>query len=177
MLGLGLVALDAGFILAVKLGASTFDRRALVRVMAIATAHLAIQHWVSVGQAELSLLVQVALEAGFRSLFWIDDGACTTTGLNVLASWSVAGFATHVGSVLTLGLKLGMIGRLEIPHRLLMTRCAFLGADKLSTGNRWRSHQRPACARTGNEDDRQRGTATGEPQSVLSETAHPRIGC
>ena len=177
VLGLGLVALDAGFILAVELGATTFDGRTLVGIMAITTTHLTGKHRVGVRQAEISLLVEVALEASFGTLLRVDDGACTTASLNVLASWSVARFATDVGSILALRLKFGVICSLEVAHGLLVTGCAFLGTDKLSTGDRWRGHQRPACAGTGNEDDRQGGAATGEPQSVLSETAHPMIGC
>ena len=104
--------------------------------------------------AELGFLVEVALIAIIRILLGIDNGAGTTTRFDVLAAGTVAGFTTDVLYILTLGLQSGVIRSLEIADRLLMTRCTFLGTNELRTRNRWRSHQRPASAGAGNDDDR-----------------------
>ena len=59
------VAAEAGFGRGRQGGAAAADGVVLVRVMAVAAAHLAGEHRVAVRQAELAALVEVALEAGF----------------------------------------------------------------------------------------------------------------
>ena len=128
--GLGLVAFVAGFVLAAELGAHALDSIARVRVVAIAAAHLAGQHGMAVGQAELGLLVQMALEAGFCGFLGIDDGSLAAAGGDVLAAGAVAGFATHVDGILALGLEFRVVRRAEVADEFFMAGGAFLGADE-----------------------------------------------
>ncbi len=149
---LSLVALGAGFIIAVELRAATFDGIALVRVMAIRAGHLAVQHLVGVGQAELGFFVQVALEAGFRGFIGIHDRARAAAGFNVFAAWAVAGFAAHIDGVGSLGLKFGMICGFEVTDGFLVALGAFFRSDEGGPGDARRSHHRAAGRGAGNQD-------------------------
>jgi hypothetical protein len=61
--------------------------------MAIHATHLAAKDWVSMWQAHLSPLVEMALKTGLRRLSGIDNRSCLTCSLDVNASRAVAGFA------------------------------------------------------------------------------------
>ncbi len=60
------MALGAGIVGACQRGSPALMGRAFVWIMAIRAGHLAGEYRVAVGQAELSLFIQVALEAGIR---------------------------------------------------------------------------------------------------------------
>ena len=60
------VTLGAGGVHAFNVQTGARHRVALVRIMAVAAAHLAIHDLVAVRQGELPTLVQMALETGFR---------------------------------------------------------------------------------------------------------------
>jgi len=121
---LSLVALEAGLVLALKLRTAALHDASLVRIVAIRAAHLAAQHRVAVGQAKLSLLVQVALEAGFRGFLGINDRTRSTTSRYVLAAGTVTGFAANILGIFALGLKSAVIRRAEVTNQIFMALCA-----------------------------------------------------
>jgi len=151
---LGTMALGAGFIPAVELGAAAFNGIALVRVMAIRAGHLAVQHLVGERHAELRLGIQVTLEAGFRGFVGIHDRARTAAGFDVFATWAVAGFAAHIDGVLALGLKFGVICGFEVTDGFFVALGAFFRSDEGgSWDTRW-GHHRAAGRSAGNQDQR-----------------------
>lgn len=97
------VAARAGLVLRGELRATALDRVALVRVVAIGTTDFALRHGVMMRQAELTALVEMALEARLGRLAWIDDGVARPATLRVKAAGAVAGFAAHVQCVVALG--------------------------------------------------------------------------
>lgn len=135
--------------------------------MAVTAAHLAGQHRVAVGQAELGFFIEVALEAGIRRLLWVDDGALAAAGFDVFAARAVAGFATHIDGIFALGLEFRVIGGAEVADEFLMAGGAFLGAHEGGTrdGVR-RGHHRAARGAAGNQNQRHRGTGTRAPQEA-----------
>lgn len=147
------VALGAGFVLAVELGAAAFGGITLMRVMAIATGHFAREHGMAVWQGELGLLVEMALETGFGRLVGIDDGAWAAAGFDVLAARAVAGFAAHVDGILALGLELGVIRGLEVADEFFMALGAGIGADEGGAGDGGWGHHGAGSGRAGHEDD------------------------
>jgi hypothetical protein len=95
------VTLEAGFVSAQKSKAAGFERllnvclRAFgrdpfVRLVAIAAAHLAFGHRMMMRQCERRPNFQVTLETGVRRLSWIDDRTRPASGLDVLATRTVA---------------------------------------------------------------------------------------
>ena len=135
--GLDSVAIRAGV---VDLG---YRGAALMRVMAIAAAHLASEHRMAVGHRELSLLVEMALEAGFWRFLGVDDGASAAAGFHVLAAWAVAGFATHVLGVFTFDLEFGVVRSAEVLGDIFMAGGAGIRANESGTGDAGRSHHDP----------------------------------
>ena len=71
-----------------------------VRVVAISAAHFAFENGMVMWQCERCANFQVALEAGFRRLSWIDDGASAASGFDVQAPGPVARLAAHVRNLL-----------------------------------------------------------------------------
>ncbi|MCU0752910.1 MAG: hypothetical protein MUC40_07810 [Akkermansiaceae bacterium] len=171
------MALDAGLVLAGQRGAAALDGVAFVRVMAIGAGHLAIEHLVAVGQHELGLGIEVTLEAGFRRLVRIDDGAKGPSGLDMFAARAVAGLATHVDGVLALGLESGVIGGFEIAHDLLVALGAFLGAHKLGPGNTHGCHDGATARGAGNQDQGRRSARASNPQQVSLSLTNPAADC
>lgn len=122
---LGDVALDAAGIHTVKVGPSFGDRRTLVRTVAVAATHLASHYRVAEGQVEFALLVEVALEAGFRRCAWIDDRACTPAGFHVDRGRTVAGLATNLAFDAR-SAELGMRGVMKLGGHFIVTLRALL---------------------------------------------------
>ena len=90
------VALETGSVLAQEGDAATFnildetraaafDDIALVRVMAIGTAHLAFRHRMMMRELEAGANISVALEAGIRIATWIDNAHMSAPGLHMQA--------------------------------------------------------------------------------------------
>ena len=88
------MAFDTGFIEVGQTGDTFRDGVAGVHVVAIATAHLTVHHWVSTGEIELAALFQVTLEASLGRFAGIDDRARATTFIDVNRTGAVTGFAT-----------------------------------------------------------------------------------
>jgi len=164
--GLSLVALGAGFILAVEVGAAAFEGAALVRVVTLGAAHLAGEHWVAVGHHELGFLIEVALEAGFRGFLRIDDGSRSAACGDVLAAGAVAGFAADVLGIGALGLELGVIRGAEVAGDLFMALRAGVGTDKGGTRNSWGSDNGLASGSTGNHDQTGGRGGSGDPDGL-----------
>lgn len=137
---LGRVALEAGVVRAHQRSATALLRISLVRVVAIDAAYLALEHWMGVRQVKLCAHFHVALETCFWRPARIEDCVGLAAGCNVLASGSVAGFATDIFGVLALGLQPGMRGSREIPRDLFVTFSAALGALEGGSRDAGRSH-------------------------------------
>src|SRR5262245_56991966 len=131
------VTLEAGFVssqeskstgseLLLNVGRRALGRDPFVRFVAIPAAHLALEHRMVMRQLKRCANVQVALEAGIRRLFWIDDRACTAASLNMQTPRTVARLAAHVLGVIAFCLEPRMSGGPKIAHDLLVARCAFL---------------------------------------------------
>ena len=74
--------------------AGGFQNIGPMRIVALNAIHPALEHRVMLGQAELGMSLQMALEASFRVFAGINDElAPPTTGLNVFTAWAMAGFA------------------------------------------------------------------------------------
>ena len=161
------VALHAGFVFAGEDGAAAFLGRTLVRIMAIAASDLAVEQRVGVGQAELGLFVQMALETGLRGFLRIDNIAGAAAGFLVFAARSVAGFATHVLGVGAFSLQFRMVRRAKIAGHFLMAGRALAGPDERRPRNAGWCHQRPRRSTTGNQHQRHCGTASRDPHEVV----------
>ncbi|MEN9975630.1 MAG: hypothetical protein RLZZ282_1636 [Verrucomicrobiota bacterium] len=157
------VTIEAGFILARDRHAAALVSRAFVRVMAVTAGHLAGEHGVAVGQHELGFFVEVALEAGFRGFFGIDDGASAAAGFFVFAARAVAGFAAHIDGVSALRLEFGMVGGAEIAADFFVAIGAFFRADEGGPRDGvWGDHH-GAGGRAGDENQREGCPGTGTP--------------
>lgn len=178
--GLRLVALVAGLVLAMKLGAATLDRVALVGVMAIAAGHLPGnprhligQNRMGVRQHEFRLLVHVALEAGLRVPLGIDDRARGSARLDVLAAGAVAGFASHVAGFLPFGHQPGVIRCPEVLCDLFVTLVTTFGTEEgCACNERW-GHHRPAGRGAGDQDEGHTGPSSSKPQNLPGQVAGP----
>jgi hypothetical protein len=117
----------------------TLDCDPFVRFMAIAAAHLTLQHRVMMRQLERRANFQVTLETSIRRFSRINDCAGTAASLDVQTPRSVARLASHVDGLLwsfaafcaalTDGyffrLQSRVSGRSKIAHDLFMACCAF----------------------------------------------------
>ena len=83
------MATGTGIVLGQQRCAPASDSRTLMRVMAIAATHLAVQHGVAVSQLELPFFVQVTLEAGVRGPFRIENRMLGAAALIVDAPCAV----------------------------------------------------------------------------------------
>ena len=90
------VATAAGVVLGQQRGSSASYGGALMWVMTTAAAHFAIQHWMAVGQLELTFLVEMTLKADFGRSFGIQDGVICAPTLIVNAARPVTGFAANL---------------------------------------------------------------------------------
>jgi hypothetical protein len=131
------VTLEAGFVSAQKSKATGFElllnicrgalgRDPFVRFMAIATAHLALKHWMMMRQLECRADFQVTLETGVRRLSRIDDRARTAASLDVQTPRPVTRFAAHVLGIFSFRLEASVSGCPEVAHDLFVACCAFL---------------------------------------------------
>ena len=131
------VTLEAGFVsshegkatrsellLNVCLGA--LGRDPFVRFMAIATAHLALEHRMMMRQLKRCANVKVTLETSVRRLSGINNRALSAARLNVQTPGTVARLAAHVLGVIAFGLETSVSGCPKVLHNLFVTRCAFL---------------------------------------------------
>lgn len=84
--------------------AGMFEDVGAVRIVALHAVHSPFDHGMMLGQPELSLGLQMALEASGRVFSRVDDEfAAPASGFDVLAARSMAGFATglpdHLGGI------------------------------------------------------------------------------
>ena len=160
----------AGLESLLNIGATAFDRDALMRVMAIGAAHSAFEHRMVVRQLERCSYFQVALETSLRIFPRIDDGVRRATALDVQTARPVAGLAAHVLGVLSFGHQTRMRSCFEVAHDLFVAGLTFLGADKLCARNaRWRENCSASRA-AGKQNDGQRGCSPGAPKQFLALT-------
>jgi hypothetical protein len=103
------MALGAGFVLGLESRAAlALDGIAFMRVMTVTASDLARHYWMAVGKAELTALVQMALEAGLWILGRIDNRTLAAASLHVGASSSVASLAPLCRALYSIDCKLGM---------------------------------------------------------------------
>ena len=103
----------------------TLSRDSFVRFMAIAAAHLALEHRMMMGQLKRCANVQVTLETSVRRLSRIDDRARFAASLDVQTPRSVARLATHVLRIFPFRLQSRVSGRPEVAYDLFVACCAF----------------------------------------------------
>jgi hypothetical protein len=94
--------------------------------MAIAAAHLALEHRMMMWQCERCANFQMTLETGVRRLSRIDDRARSAASVNVQTSGPVARLAANVLCVFPFRLEARVSGCSEIPHDLFVAGRAFL---------------------------------------------------
>jgi hypothetical protein len=71
-----------------------------VYLMTIGAAHLAFEHRMMMRQCESCANFEVTLEASFRRLSWIYDGAGAPACLHMQTPWTMARLAAHVRDLL-----------------------------------------------------------------------------
>jgi hypothetical protein len=130
------VTLEAGFVSGQERKSTGFKpllnicrgalrRDSFVRFMAIAAAHLALEHRMMMWQCERCANFQVTLETGVRRLSWIDDRARSAASLNVQTPGPVTRFAAHVLGIFSFCLQPRVSGCPKIAHDLFVACCAF----------------------------------------------------
>ena len=149
-----------------------------VRIVALHTIHAAFENGMVLGQAELAVDVEVALEAGGGIFARVDDEfAAAATGLDMLAARAVAGFATALAlehGVLHVDARVRAGGK--VPHVGGMTIDASLVADIMRARHDRRNEAvlGQAAARTEDEQSPQRDSAEGRERPDAS---LPGSGC
>jgi hypothetical protein len=131
------VTLETGFVSAQKSKAAgpelllnicrgALVRDPFVRLMAIATAHLAFKHRMMMRQLKRCANVQVTLETSVRRLSRVDDRARSAASFDVQTPGAVAGLAAHVLCVFPFRLQSRVSGCPEVAHDLFVAGRAFL---------------------------------------------------
>jgi hypothetical protein len=131
------VTLEAGFVsiqkretagseLLLNICGRPFDRDPFVRLMAIAAAHLPLEHRMMMRQLKRCANVQVTLETGIRRFSRIDDRAFSAAGLNVQTPGPMTRFAAHILGVVAFCLETSVSSCPEIAHDLFVACRAFL---------------------------------------------------
>lgn len=136
-----------------------------MRVVAGSTTHAAFQHRMMKLQIELGLLVEMALETGFRFRFWINDElAATAASIHVQAAGTVTGFAaagTGHAVAFTGEFEPGMRRELEVFDDFFVAGGALIRADKLRAGDQRGRGDDALDGRAGNRQDRRGQNANG----------------
>ena len=178
------VTLEAGFIFAqerkpagserlLNICRRAFDGDAFVRLMTIAAAHLAFEHWMVMRQGKRCANFQVTLETRLRRFSRIDDRACSAASFDVQTPRPVARLAAHVLRVFTFCFESRVSGRSKIPRDLLVTCRAFFRADELRARDAGRSKNCSVRRAAGKQNYGQRDRSTGAPQQAFAPTVHP----
>ena len=134
-----------------------------MRVMAGDAAHPPFLDRMMELEAELGILIEVALEAGLRILAGIDDQLGVTPGIHVQTAGAVATLATlPLGAGAFAGdLDARMRGEFEVLDLLLMAQGALVHADVFGAGNHRRGQDHPIHRRAGDDQGSQRGNGNG----------------
>ena len=103
----------------------TLSRDPSMRFVAIAAAHLALEHRMVMWQCERCANFQVTLETGVRRLAWIYDGTRSAASFDVQTPRTVARLATHVLCVFPFRLQSRVSGCPEVAHDLFVAGRAF----------------------------------------------------
>ena len=147
------VAFHAGAVHAAKVRAALGDRITGVRAVAIAAAHLAGEHRMGVRQAELTALVEMALEARVGRCPRIHDRACATTLLDVNRARPVTRFATDLRAVAAGSEQLSVRRVVKFRREVFVALRALLGADKSGARDLRRSDQRSVDHHTADKEE------------------------
>ena len=140
---------------------------AFVHIVAVGAAHLAVQHLVSVGQAELRAFVEMALEARLGRFTRIDNRAGGATGGDVQAAGAVAGFAAGVTDLWVREREARMAGRGKVIGLVGVAVGARFRANEFRAGNLRRCKHRAVGGDTPDQDDGPQSGAS-EDQGGLS---------
>lgn len=112
----------------------------LVRIVAIAAAHLAIADRMRVRQLKPPFHFKVAGEAHLRITIRVDDGVPRAARLRVQAPRTVAAFAADILRVRSFGHQSRVRRRREMLVQVGVTFGATFGTDELRSGNIRRHH-------------------------------------
>ena len=157
---LGRVAPCAGFVLILQACALTHDGIALVHIVAIHAAHVSGEHGMGMRQVKLAALVEVALKTGFGRFLRVDNSAGGTAGIDVLAAWTVAAFATETLGVFALDHDLGVGGAAKVLGDVLVALDAGLGTDVFCVCDPRRRDDRAVNGDTSDQHDGPQGGAS-----------------
>ena len=118
-----------------------------VRIMALDTVHVAFDHRVAIGEAELSMLSDVTLEARFRLLAGIEDQAIerrSTASVHVQTTGTVAGFAAGIDAIRTRHRVHASVdaAREFLRNRLMTSHTGTLAHECCPLDGRWLTHHR-----------------------------------
>ena len=149
---LGSVTFETGFIVFQHRGAARENHRALVRFMTVRAGDLAFEDWMMSREIEFRPLVEVALEANFGRLAWVDDRVRGATGFFVNAAAAMASFASNLDGIVPIRLQSVMGGGIELRHFFLMTFPAIVHADERGAWNFWRDDR---CSRRADASHKQ----------------------
>ena len=134
-----------------------------MRVMAGDAAHPPFLDRMMELEAELGILIEVALEAGLRILAGIDDQLGVTPGIDVQTAGAVATLAAFPLDARAFAgdLDARMLGELEVLDFLLVAQRALIHADVFGAGNHRRSQDHPIHRRAGDDQGSQGGGGNG----------------
>jgi len=114
------VTLSAGVPFRRERSSAAFDRRARMRVVAIAATDFAFQDRVMVRQVEFAALVEVALETDLRRPLGIDDCVSGTTGFVVNTARPMARLTAHISRIGALGFQQRVSCCLKTPGNVVV---------------------------------------------------------
>jgi hypothetical protein len=130
----------AGIDLDRKRGTAAFDRLAFMRIVAIPTTNFTFENGMVAGQAELTALIEMTLEAGLGRSTRVYNRVICAAGLAVDAAGPVAGLTPDKLRVFSFGLQSRMCRGFEGFDDVLMTLGTVFRANKLSARDRGRGN-------------------------------------
>ena len=173
------VALSAGFVLRLQIGAGTPDRISFMHIMAVGAAHLARQYRMAVGQAKFAAFIEMALKAGFGRRTRVHNRTFSAARLDVLAAGAMATLAAEAFGVLALHNELRVGRGSETFDRFFMALGAFLRTHKRSPSDLRRGDDRAINHSAGNKKHGPQGD-TSENKCILRPTTrvlgHGKLG-
>ena len=104
------MTLEAGVIQVRDFGCPCLDHGAFMRIVTIPTANPSFRQRMVERQIELCSDIQVTLVAGIGRFVRVIDSATRTAGFDMLAAWTVAGFAADIDGIVTFRFEAGGTG-------------------------------------------------------------------
>jgi hypothetical protein len=148
-------------------------RDPLVRLMAIAAAHLAFKHRMMMRQLKCCANLKVTLETSVRRFLRINDRASAAPGLNVQTPGAVARLAADVLCVFPSRLEASVSSCPKVAHDLFVACRAFLRPHELRARDAGRGNNCSARSAAGKQNNGQRNSSANTPQQAFAPTMNP----